>query len=143
MLIMVVDDMTENLSLMDTLCQMDGFDTLLLPIADQVVPLAKEQQPDLIALDIYLHGERTGLHLLRELRNTPQTANLPVIAMSSGSHPDLGKWAFEAGADVFLHRPFRVKMWRKAVNQLLDDSYAHPLAIPPMNGNTPLNHTPN
>ena len=67
--------------------------------------LQTEDKPELILLDVMLPGE-DGVSLLRFLRRTPDTAEIPVImATAKGSEYDkvIG---LDSGADDYLVKPF-------------------------------------
>jgi len=65
-------------------------------------------RPDALVLDLMLPG-RSGLEVLRELREEPLTRDLPVVVLTArGAEMDklLG---FEHGADDYLTKPFSVR----------------------------------
>lgn len=64
-----------------------------------------ETLPDLILLDIMLPGE-DGLALLRHLRETPRTADIPVIMLTArGAEYDRVQ-GLDLGADDYICKPF-------------------------------------
>src|SRR2546428_1774717 len=56
----------------------------------------KSQPPDLVMLD--LSGDRHGLQFLREIRNDPALANVPVVTLAPAENDDDIIRSFEAGA---------------------------------------------
>ncbi len=65
----------------------------------------EEALPDLILLDIMLPGE-DGLSLLRQLRETPRTADVPVIMLTAkGTEYDRVQ-GLDLGADDYICKPF-------------------------------------
>ncbi len=119
MRILLVDDRDTNLRFMQMLCQLDGHECILVNDSASVVATAQETQPDLIVLDMFLPGQLNGLDVLRALRNTPETADVPILATTAGPDVYTRKDAISAGADDFLIKPFSVSEWRAAVNNLL------------------------
>lgn len=64
-----------------------------------------ETKPDLVLLDIML-WQSDGLTILQQLRQNPDTAQIPVIMTTAkGRESDKVK-AFEYGADDYLVKPF-------------------------------------
>ena len=61
-----------------------------------------ENSPDLVVMDIFL-PDSSGLDLLVDIRQNPQTANLPVLIVSAMDEQVNG---LEAGADYCLAKPF-------------------------------------
>lgn len=61
--------------------------------------------PSLILLDLQLR-DASGLDLCAELRARPETANLPILALSGFSDPKVKETAFNAGFDDYIVKPF-------------------------------------
>lgn len=70
-----------------------------------VVELALAHEPDLILLDLMLPGI-DGFEVLRRLRASPATANLPVIIVSALNQVEDRVKGLELGADDYLPKPF-------------------------------------
>jgi DNA-binding response OmpR family regulator len=83
--------------------------------------LARRTKPDLIVLDLMLPG-RSGLDVLRDLRDSREFAETPVIVISAWSHSDDA--ALEAGATRFVAKPFDPDELRDAAVALLEDDRA-------------------
>jgi len=118
MLIMLADDQEQNLQLMEMLCLADGHESVSVQCQDQILRTAVQQQPDIIVLDIFMPGETNGLDVLRELRRNSDTAHIPVMTVSSGFGVELHTESIEAGANMFLPRPFSASAWSKAIASL-------------------------
>jgi DNA-binding response OmpR family regulator len=67
--------------------------------------LARDWKPDLILMDIMLPGVDGGT-LIARLRQDPETAELPIIAMSASR--TLRDRSDELEADALLSKPFDV-----------------------------------
>ncbi len=65
----------------------------------------KEQRPEMILLDVMLPGE-DGLSILRKLRSSPLTSDIPVI-MATAKDSEYDKViGLDSGADDYLAKPF-------------------------------------
>jgi two-component system alkaline phosphatase synthesis response regulator PhoP len=65
----------------------------------------KEQTPELVILDVMLPGD-DGLSILKELRSSPATADIPVI-MATAKDSEYDKViGLDTGADDYLVKPF-------------------------------------
>jgi excisionase family DNA binding protein len=64
------------------------------------------QRPTVVLLDSYMPG-MDGLEVCRRLKESPETANIAVLAMSGRHSPELEKKFLEAGAVAFLAKPFQ------------------------------------
>lgn len=67
----------------------------------------KEQQPDLILLDIMLPDE-DGVSILKKLKSRPDTENIPVIMMTAKSSEYDKVMGLDSGADDYITKPFGV-----------------------------------
>ena len=82
-----------------------GFEAEGLPDGAALFEALRDKKPQLILLDIMLPGE-DGLAILRKLRETPATAEIPVImATAKGSEYDKVT-GLDLGADDYLAKPF-------------------------------------
>jgi DNA-binding response OmpR family regulator len=76
------------------------------------------EPPDLVVLDWMLPG-RNGLDLLADLRRHPQTRHIPVVLLTAKAR-DEEIWAgWQAGADYYLTKPFKVEQLLYYLEQLI------------------------
>ena len=68
-------------------------------------PAMKEQKPELVILDVMLPGE-DGLTILRRLRSSPATADIPVIMATAKDSEYDTVIGLDSGADDYLVKPF-------------------------------------
>lgn len=84
-----------------------GFEAKGFADGAEVLQALKTEKPDLIVLDIML-PKIDGVSVLREIRKTAGTRDIPVImASAKGSEPDKIK-GLDTGADDYLVKPFGV-----------------------------------
>ena len=69
------------------------------------VATALESRPDLIIMDIQLH-KLSGLEATRQLRTAPQTADVPIIVITSFALAGDEQKARDAGAAAYLAKPY-------------------------------------
>ena len=72
--------------------------------------------PDLFVLDKRI-PLIDGLDLCRQLKNQPETKDVPVIIISAS--PKFGAQALKAGASAFLAKPFQMSTLLRMVDQHL------------------------
>ena len=78
-----------------------GFSVVLASDGIEGVNLVKTRKPDLVLLDLLL-PKKHGFDVLKELKNMPDTATIPVIILTLlGSDEDVSK-GLELGADDYL-----------------------------------------
>jgi len=100
--VMLAEDDFTMISLLKTLLSLEGFETATLGPQDDFMTVLRRETPNALLLDLHL-AQGSGLDFLRQLRADPQFARLAVI-MASGS--DVREACLEAGANVFLLKPF-------------------------------------
>lgn len=75
--------------------------------ASGIEEVIRQVQPDLIMLDVMMPG-RDGYSVLRSLKSCDDTRGIPVVLLSAKAS-DAEIWdGWQAGADYYLTKPFRV-----------------------------------
>ena len=103
--VLYVEDNAANIRLMKSLTgNIEGLKLMVAINARDGIALAKEKQPDIIILDINL-PDMNGIDVFKELGNLPETAHIPVIALSAAaSNSDIQK-GLSAGFKYYLTKP--------------------------------------
>lgn len=95
-----------------------GFEVRTFADAAGFVELCMREVPDAILLDIMLPGD-DGITVLHKLRETPATADVPVMMLTAkGTEFDTVS-GLDAGADDYLAKPFGMMELISRVNALL------------------------
>ena len=101
--ILLADDDYTMVALLKTLLGMEGFQVAtLLDKSGDVLENIRSAMPDVLLIDIFL-GDRNGLDIVRQIRQTPDLSGIRII-MASGI--DKREECEEAGADAFLLKPY-------------------------------------
>jgi PAS domain S-box-containing protein len=69
--------------------------------------LIAAHRPDVVLLDMHL-PDGSGLDVLDVLRDSPNTADLPVVVVTADAGPALRRQALAAGADGYVVKPYRL-----------------------------------
>ena len=117
--IMAVDDTQENLVLLATILQPEGYKVMTLPDGKMAVDAARLRNPDLILMDIMM-PEMDGYTACGMLKADPRTASIPIIFLSALSDPADKIKAFEKGAVDYITKPFNVMEVRARVGVHLE-----------------------
>jgi len=80
--ILLVDDEKDIIDLLDYNLRSEGYETRKAYDGNQAIDKARAELPDLIILDIMLPF-KDGWEVLRELRKTRETQNIPVIYLTA------------------------------------------------------------
>jgi two-component system, cell cycle response regulator DivK len=118
-LILIVEDNEKNLKLVRDVLQVKGFATLEAGSAEDGIKLALERKPDLILMDIQLPG-MNGIDALKVLRADPNTAKIPVIAVTASVMQQDRTLITEAGFDRYVGKPINIKEFLEAVRSTLE-----------------------
>ena len=112
--ILIIEDNERNLKLVRDLLQVKGYSTLEAVTGEEGVRLATEHKPDLVLMDIQLPGI-SGIDALHILRANPDTASIPVIAVTASVMQQDRKMITEAGFDAYVGKPISMKEFLDAV----------------------------
>lgn len=88
-LILVVDDDKRSSELLSIILKDAGYSVALLYSGKRVLEVAKKLRPDAITLDVFL-PDTNGWLVLRQLKNDPYTASIPVLIISMTNNNDFG-----------------------------------------------------
>jgi signal transduction histidine kinase/DNA-binding response OmpR family regulator len=99
--VLVIDDDPAARDLVGRFLTGDGFRVLAASGGEEGLRLAREQRPDVIALDIIM-PQMDGWAVLAELKADPELAQIPVILISVTDDRNLG---YALGASEYLTKP--------------------------------------
>ena len=107
-LILIVEDNEKTRKLLRDVLQFKGYRTIEAEMGEDGVNLAMQHKPDLILMDYQLPGI-DGIEAFRRIRNSPDTAHIPIVAVTASAMPEDAKKMKEAGFDGLLTKPINVK----------------------------------
>jgi CheY-like chemotaxis protein len=107
-LILIIEDNERNLKLVRDVLQFSGFQTAEARTAEDGLALASASPPDLVLLDLQLPGI-DGMEAFRQLRGSPPTAGVPVVAVTALAMKDDRERVLRAGFDGYLEKPISVR----------------------------------
>ena len=110
--ILVIDDSPTVLYMVTEMIAQGGHETITATNGEQALYMAITQRPDLVLLDVIL-PKLNGYEVCRQLKATPQTADIPVVMITSKTKDKDREWGMEQGADDYITKPF-------AADDLLD-----------------------
>jgi two-component system cell cycle response regulator DivK len=114
MTVLVVEDNAANMTLATFLLQSAGHTVLGATDAEAGLTMAREQQPDLILMDIQLPG-MDGLRATALLKLDPATRHIPVIALTALAMKGDEERIRAAGCDGYIAKPMRYKEFLAAI----------------------------
>ena len=122
--ILLADDNEDSREIYRTLFEVAGYRVLQAPDGLAVLTLLGEERPDLILLNL-LMPELDGHGVLEELRDDPETQDIPCLVFTGDARfEQLGR-AVQSGADAFLTKPAEPRAVLRFVEDLLrEQGYA-------------------
>ncbi|MDY6878875.1 MAG: response regulator [Desulfatiglans sp.] len=117
--ILIVDDETKNVKLLRDLLQFKGYDTLEAPNGREGVKIAKEQQPDLILMDIQM-PVMDGIDATKLLKEDPATKEIKIIALTAYAMKGDDSVAIVAGCDGYMTKPIDTKEFVNDIESYLE-----------------------
>ena len=106
--ILIVDDKPENLRLLATMLNKQGYEIRTAINGKLCLRAAKAIVPDLILLDINM-PDLNGYQICQQLRKALQTKNVPIIFLSALSEPLDKVKAFQSGGNDYISKPFQLE----------------------------------
>jgi len=118
--ILVVDDDPNSRKIVELMLLSQGYDLDFAENGREALTRA-QTGPDLILLDV-LMPIMNGHEAVRRLKADPQTADIPVVALTALAFESDRREALAAGCDGYLSKPFTRRELIAAVRQFLPDS---------------------
>ena len=116
--ILVVEDNERNLKLLRDVLEYAGYDVRAARTGEDGIALAASELPDLVLMDLQLPGI-DGMEALRRLRESPQTAGIPVVAVTAQAMKHDRERALQAGFDGYVEKPISVREFPDQVRGFL------------------------
>jgi two-component system cell cycle response regulator DivK len=121
--ILVVEDNERNLKLLRDVLEYAGYDVRVARTAEDGITSAVSEPPDLVLMDLQLPGI-DGLEALRQLRESPRTADIPVVAVTAQAMKHDRERALEAGFNGYIEKPISVRAFPDQVRSFLSGGQA-------------------
>ena len=104
-LIMICDDQQIIHETLRTYLASEGFDCISAYDGEQAISVFKENDPDLVILDIMM-PRKNGMDVCREIR---QESRVPIIMLTAKSEEIDRVLGLELGADDYIVKPFSAR----------------------------------
>lgn len=120
--ILIADDEPDILEILEYNLTVEGFTVIKAKDGDEALHLAKQQQPDLIILDVMM-PRKTGMEVCQILRSQADFANTLIIILTALNDEASHLKGFEVGADDYVSKPISPKVLISRVNALFRRSF--------------------
>ena len=104
-MVLVIDDQQANVRMVGALLTRSGYHVLPALSGGEGLELARTHKPDVVLLDMKMPG-MDGFEVLKQIRENPETRDLPVIFLTADNDRENLVRAFAAGAIDYITKPF-------------------------------------
>lgn len=95
------------------------FEIFFCDSAEEFYEKYSEDIFNIIIVDISLNGAKTGLELIKEIKEISSFTDTPILCLTAHAQTKMQETAIQSGADYFITRPVSNKLLREAVELLL------------------------
>ncbi len=103
--ILVIDDESDLLEIMQILLQEKGYSVQVAGSAEEGIKKAKEFIPSVILLDLMMPGV-DGFEVCRQLKSQTITSKIPIVALTALGEEEATKRAMKMGFAGYVVKPF-------------------------------------
>lgn len=89
---------------------------------DEALPIIKQELPSLILLDVMMPGKFNGLELCKLVKSRHEHHDCKIIILSARTQQDDIQLGINAGADVYVTKPFSPVKLIQIIEQLRNPS---------------------
>ncbi len=118
--ILVVEDTLTQAEIITGSLRNAGFMTVLATNGVEARSCISQQKPSAIVLDVVLPNE-SGFELCRELKDKPETKDIPIVLCSTKSGEMDKFWGMKQGASAYITKPIDIAELVRTIKLLLKD----------------------
>ncbi len=118
--ILLIDDDTTGSAIVSDYLQRCGYRVTHAVSGEEALVVVRQALPDLAIIDLRLREGMDGLEIVRRLRQNIATGNIPVIALTALAMPGDRERSLEAGANVYLSKPVRLRHLVQEIAELIN-----------------------
>ncbi len=118
--ILLIEDSPTDTHAYSAVLRENGYDVKTASTGEEGIALAGEIKPDLILMDIVMPGVN-GFQATRELQKSAETADIPVIMLSTKDQETDRIWGMRQGATDYLIKPVNRDVLINSIKTALSD----------------------
>ncbi len=122
--ILLIDDHQTVFRLLEAIVRIKGYKLLYAENGQQGIVMARQEQPDLILLDVMM-PDIDGFKVCQYLKENEDTKTIPVMFLTARGDDGDQEAGRKAGADGFMTKPFQTTDVLKQIETLLAANPAH------------------
>ncbi|MFT7386894.1 MAG: twitching motility two-component system response regulator PilH [Candidatus Endobugula sp.] len=102
--VLIIDDSPTEVYKLTTILEKNGYTVEVADTGEKGLQMAKMNPPDLILMDVVMPG-LNGFQATRQLNRAPETAEVPVVIVSTKDQTTDKIWGMRQGASAYLVKP--------------------------------------
>lgn len=102
--ILIIDDSPTEVHVFKSILERNQIQVSVATNGEEGVARAKELKPDCILMDVVMPG-KNGFQATRDLSRSPETANIPVIIITTKDQETDKIWGMRQGAKDYIVKP--------------------------------------
>jgi twitching motility two-component system response regulator PilH len=119
-IILVVDDSPTEVHIFKKILEKQGYGIVVAKDGQEGVEIATKVHPDLIIMDVVM-PVLNGFQATRQLKNKEETADIPVIMVTTKDQQTDINWGMRQGADEYLVKPVAPAELLGRIRELLNE----------------------
>ncbi len=120
-LILIVEDNELNINTISSYLTAKGYRPIVAQDGQSAIEMTKLHHPDLILMDIQMPG-MDGLEAISQIRQNPQLAEIPIVALTALAMEGDREKCLAAGANEYIPKPVKLKQLNVTIKQFLTAS---------------------
>lgn len=116
--ILIVEDNELNLKLFRDLLETNNFDVVDTKDGLVAFDLVLSSSPDLILMDIQLHGI-SGFDIIKRIKQDDNLRHIPIIAVTAFAMKDDEERILRSGCEAYISKPISIGPFLETINSFL------------------------
>ena len=126
--ILLVEDDQVQIEIIRRRLEAEGFHLVVARTGREAIRLARQELPDLILMDMILPGMH-GLEASIALKETPETAKIPIVALTIMSAPRFVEECYKVGIAGFIRKPAAPQLILDSIVKIIGKPKRAPLIL--------------
>jgi two-component system cell cycle response regulator DivK len=114
--ILIAEDDRVSRRLIETLLKPRGYRLLFAKDGHEAIQLATRERPSLVLMDLKLPG-LSGYEAARALRSQPETAHIPIVALTAHALGKERQRAMAAGCQGYILKPISTRSFADQLSE--------------------------
>lgn len=114
--VLLVEDDEDNFELVRILLEKADYEVLGATTGQDAIDLARREKPDLILMDLSL-PVMDGWAAANELKLDPQTASIPLLALTAHTLPGDRQRAMSSGFNGYISKPINIQRFQDEIDK--------------------------